>query len=96
MMPTNKSAITVITTTIAILAVSCVGTICFLAIKGIEVPPELNTLTGGLVGALTAMLVKTSPTETTKQPDSPPSNGAPTPVEVVNKPTDPVPTKEKL
>lgn len=88
---TNQSAITVIVSTIAILAVACVGTICLLSYFGTKVPPELNTLTGGLVGYLGAMLTKTSPTETIKQPDS----VNPAPVKVVNKISDPVPTKEE-
>ena len=87
---TNQTAITVITSAIAIMAVSCVGSVCVLAFYGVLIPPELNTLAGGLVGALTAMLVKTSPTETTKP--SPPDS--PTPVQVVNPPNDPVPTTE--
>jgi small neutral amino acid transporter SnatA (MarC family) len=83
---TNQTAITVITSTIAIMAISCVISICCLAFFGIPIPPELNTLAGGLVGALTAMLVKTSPTETIKS--------SPAEVQVVNPPTDPVPTVE--
>lgn len=90
---TNQSAITIITMTIALMAASCVGSVCFLSYAGIQIPPELNTLTGGLVGALTAMLVKTSPTETIKAAPIP-THAAPAPVEVVNKPSDPVPTIE--
>lgn len=44
----------------------CVATVCVLAFRGVQIPPELNTLTGGLVGSLASMLVKTSPTETQK------------------------------
>jgi len=82
--------------TIAVMAFSCVVSICTLAFYAIQIPPELNTLAGGLVGALTAMLVKTSPTETLKAPPAPPTlpNGA-TPVTVVNPPSDPVPTEEQ-
>jgi hypothetical protein len=89
---TNQTAITVITSTIAIMALLCVITICVLSYLGTKVPPELNTLTGGLCGALTAMLVKTSPTET---PSSPKLDAPPTPVQVVNPPTSPVPTEEQ-
>ncbi len=52
-----------------------------------------------ILGAISGMLVKTAPTETTKQPlptapqASLPANGV-TPVQVVNPPTDPVPTVE--
>jgi hypothetical protein len=85
--PTNKTAITIIITTLAGCAGLCVLSICILAYMAIQIPPELNTLTGGLVGALSAMLAKTSPAETTAQP-----NGGPTPV--VNPPSEPVPTEE--
>jgi len=87
---TNQTAITIITMTIAIMAFSCVASICVLAFYGIEIPPELNTLAGGLVGALTAMLVKTSPTETVK----PRNPDVPTPVSVVSSVQDPVHTEE--
>jgi hypothetical protein len=88
---TNQTAITMITGTIAIMALLCVVTICVLSYLGVTVPPELNTLTGGLCGALTAMLVKTTPTETPKTPNP----DAPAPVTVVNPPSDPVPTTEQ-
>jgi hypothetical protein len=95
-MPTNKTVITVIISTIAGSAAMCVLSICLLSYWQLQIPPELNTLTGGLVGALTAMLVKTSPTETTKAPDggTPPANGVATPVTVENTPSNPVPTAE--
>jgi hypothetical protein len=90
-MPTNSTVITVITSTIAAMCLGCVATVCALSYWAIQIPPELNTLTGGLVGAVTAMLVKTSPTET--QPQTPkPNPSVTTPVEVVNKPSEPVPT----
>ncbi len=95
--PTNQTAITIITGTIALMAASCVGSVCFLAYRGIQIPPELNTLTGGLVGALTAMLVKTSPTESVRQTAQlpVPSATTPTPVTVVNEETNPVPTTDE-
>ncbi len=89
-MTNNQTAITMITGTIAIMALACVVTICVLSYLGIKVPPELNTLTGGLCGALTAMLVKTTPTETPKAPNP----DAPAPVTVMNPASDPVPTTE--
>lgn len=91
---TNKGQIYIIVCAIAILAVICVVTVCVLSYLQIKVPPELNTLTGGLVGYLAAMLVKTSPTETLKSPPAAPvvPNGASTPVTVVNPPSAPVPT----
>ncbi len=88
---TNQTAITVITSTIAIMALTCVFSVCVMAFYGVNIPPELNTLTGGLVGALTAMLVKTSPTETVKP--APAADGV-TPVQVMNTPAAPVPTEE--
>ncbi len=89
-MTNNQTAITMITGTIAIMALCCVVTICVLSYLGVKVPPELNTLTGGLCGALTAMLVKTTPTETAKTP----TLDAPAPVTVMNPASDPVPTTE--
>jgi len=68
-MPTNKTVINIIIATLAGCAALCVFSVCLLSYQGIQIPPELNTLTGGLVGALTAMLVKTSPSETTKTVD---------------------------
>lgn len=65
-MPTNKQAIDWITRTIAVLAFACVVTICVMSYLGKQIPPELNTLTGGLVGSLGSMLVKTTPTEDKK------------------------------
>jgi hypothetical protein len=97
---TNQTPIVVITTTAAFLAAMCVWTICWLAYKGIQIPPELNTLTGTLCGYLTGTLTKTTPTETTRQttPLHVPSGGSPTPLpdplEVVGLGGGPVKTKE--
>lgn len=99
----NQAAITVITSTLAVMAFMCVITICVISFAGQKVPSELNTLTGTLCGALTAMLVKTSPTETVKAmptpppmppPPQPPEPDEPVAVQVVNTPNDPVPTEE--
>lgn len=88
-MPSNKAAIDWITRTLATMGAFCVVTVCILAIRGIQIPPELNTLTGGLVGSLASMLVKTSPTETSP---TPPVNGtgtgAPVDVNITNPPED--------
>ena len=89
---TNKTTITVITTTVALMAFVCVGSICALAYWGIQIPPELNTLTGTLCGGLTGMLVKTAPTETSRQAPATGVQSGVTPVQVVNEPKDPVPT----
>ncbi len=93
---TNQFPISVITTTAAFLAAMCVWTICWLAYKGIQIPPELNTLTGTLCGYLTGTLTKTTPTETTRQP--PPALSTsfdnPAPVKVISTEKDPVHTEE--
>ena len=89
MNPTNRIPINVIIGTLAFCAGICVCSVCFLSYSAIQIPPELNTLTAALVGALTAMLVKTSPTEGGKPPGS-----GPTDVQVINPPSDPVPTVE--
>jgi len=98
---TNKGQIYIIVCTIVFLSACCVLTNCYLSLSGKEPPQAFTLLTGGLVGALTSMLVKTTPTETTKAPPQqpnpppplPPSN-EPTKVVVENQPDDPVPTTE--
>ncbi len=92
---TNKTTITVITSTVAVMAFVCVVSICALAYYAIQIPPELNTLTGTLCGGLTGMLVKTSPTEATRQPPVMGVHSGATPVQVMNEPTEPVPTTEE-
>lgn len=77
----NKSTITTVTSTLCALASIAVAAVCVLAYMSRQIPPELNTLAGGLVGALTAMLVKTSPTSTL--PDKPAET------KIVNTPDDP-------
>lgn len=93
-MPTNRLTIGLIVGTISLLATIAVSTIAFCSFKGIEIPPELNTLAGGLVGALGSMLVKTSPSEGTKSASPTPNGDEPTEVKVVNEPADPVKTEE--
>lgn len=83
-MPTNQAAIDWITRTIATLGFICVVTVCTLAFFGKQIPPELNTLTGGLVGSLASMLVKTTATEDKSRVQD---------VQVVNEKKDPVPTE---
>jgi hypothetical protein len=70
----------------------CVIANCYLAYTGQDSPQSLTLLTGGLVGSLSAMLVKTSPTQTLHPPPVP--GGTPPEVVVVNKPEDPIPTTE--
>ncbi len=88
---TNKSAITIVTTTIAGLAFLCVLTVCVISYMQREVPKDLGLITTGLVGGLLTMLTKTSPTETPKAPNP----DAPAPVTVMNPASDPVPTTEQ-
>jgi hypothetical protein len=92
---TNQTPINVVTMTVAFLAAICVWTICWLAYKGIQIPPELNTLTGTLCGYLTGALTKTTPTETQRQPiPLSPSVDNPIPVKPITSVADPVHTEE--
>lgn len=59
---TNERAIGQIVFTIAALATMCVLTICCLSAMNFAIPDVLSNLTSALIGALTAMLVKTTPT----------------------------------
>jgi hypothetical protein len=95
-MTTNQTPINVVTMTVAFLAAICVWTICWLAYKGIQIPPELNTLTGTLCGYLTGALTKTTPTEITRQPlpNPPTTSDNPLPVRPVTSIADPVHTEE--
>ena len=90
-MPTNQAAIDWITRTLAVMGFVCVTTVCILSYCGTQIPPELNTLTGGLVGSLASMLVKTTPTDAPK-----PAGGSDTPAEVsiVQPDNQPVPVTE--
>jgi hypothetical protein len=90
---TNQNVITYVTGTVCALAFICVITFCILCFKGIEVSQAFSLLTGGLVGSLTSMLVKTTPTETTKQP-APTSTDNPLPVKPITSVADPVHTEE--
>jgi hypothetical protein len=81
-MANQNAAILWIIRTLACLAALSVTTVCVLAYRGTQIPPELNTLTGGLVGALSSMLVNTK------------SSDRPAPVEIKQPEGDPVPVKE--
>lgn len=50
---------------LVVMAVFCVATNCYLAYIGKDSPQSLTLLTGSLVGSLSTMLVKTSPTQAT-------------------------------
>lgn len=86
---TNKAIIVTVTTTLCALAAACVAAVCYISFTGGKVPPELNTLTATLVGAIAAMLTKTAPSEQT-----PAVEAGVKKVEVVNKPDKPVQTEE--
>jgi hypothetical protein len=98
---TNKNVIFIIIVTLALNATIGLSTLAYCLVMKIEPNQVLLTafisIITGLLGIIGGMLTKTSPTETTKQPlpnppTPPPTNENPTPVEVVNAPTDPVPT----
>jgi hypothetical protein len=59
---TNQESISTIIRTLAVLAILCVLTICCLSAMSFTIPEILSNLTSSLIGALTAMLVKTTPT----------------------------------
>ena len=102
---TNKGVILVIVLTLAVNATIGMATLAYCLISQTEPNAALLTafvaIVNFVLGAISGMLVKTSPTEATKQPlpnppsPPPPTNDNPTPVQVVNQPTDPVPTEEQ-
>ena len=79
---------------IIVMAIGCVGTNCWMALNKMEPPQAFTLLTGGLVGSLSTMLVKTSPTNTTPESPKPTLHGTPMPVNVISSETDPVHTEE--
>jgi hypothetical protein len=99
---TNKGVIFVVVSTLAFNATVGMSSLAYCLILKIEPNVTLLSIFVNIVtflfGAVAGMLVKTSPTETTKAPAPLPStNGAtvggpPAKVEVVNQPNDPVPT----
>jgi hypothetical protein len=95
---TNKSAITIVVFTLAINATIGVTTLAYCLTSGRELNVALLTAFVGIVnyvlGAVSGMLVKTSPTETTKSPESQPPSSGVLQAEIINKPTDPVNTAE--
>ena len=102
---TNKGVILVIVLTLAVNATIGMATLAYCLISQTEPNAALLTafvaIVNFVLGAISGMLVKTSPTEATKQPlpnppsPPPPTNDNPTLVQVVNQPTDPVPTEEQ-
>ena len=82
-MESNHSIIRSIIWTLCLLAVIAVTTVCVMSFKGLTIPPELNTIAGGLIGTIGGMLVKTTPT-----------SSAPTQTKIVNSEKDPVNTTD--
>jgi len=98
---TNKSVIILVVLTLAFNATVGMCALGYCLVFKIEPNVTLLSIFVNIVtflfGAVAGMLVKTSPTETTKQPlpnppTPQPTSDNPTPVEVVNAPSDPVPT----
>ncbi len=101
---TNANVILIIVLTLGINGTIGMATLAYCMIYKVEPNTTLLTAFVGMVnfilGGLAGMLVKTSPTEATKQPlpqppHPPPTTETPTPVQVVNQPTNPVPTTEE-
>lgn len=78
---TNRPTINWVTRTLCTLGLVLGGTVAALPWFDKAVPSELNTLAGIVIGGLLSMLTKSTPTP-----------AGPTPVNVTNKPSDPVPT----
>ena len=99
---TNKGVIFVVVSTLAFNATVGMSALAYCLIFKIEPNVTLLSIFVNIVtflfGAVAGMLVKTSPTETTKAPSPlPQTNGVtatPAKVEIVNQPNDPVPTTE--
>ena len=96
----NMRIIMIVVTTLSVNATIGLSALGYCVVFGIKPDQVLLTayisIITGLLGIIGGMLTKTSPTETTKAiipPLFPPT--APTPVQVVNEPADPVPTKEE-
>lgn len=62
-MESNQGTINWVTRTLCILAFILGSAICLLAYFKIEIPSELNTLAGIVIGGLLSMLTKTTPTQ---------------------------------
>lgn len=65
------------------------ATVCYLTIQGLDVPSQLETIVGGLLVGVPALLAKTY---RDAQPE--PTLDEPTPVEVISSPEQPVVTSE--
>ncbi len=92
-MPTTSlRIITIVVCTIGLLSLICVGTLAYCMICSVQVPEGLNAaftgVTGGLVGALTGLLVNTRSPHAGEDESS-------IPVTVQNTASQPVPTTER-
>ena len=95
---TNKTVIFLVVLTLAVNATIVVATLAYCLATGRELNAALLTAFVGVgnyvLGAISGMLVKTSPTEATKATPVQSTSDNPTPVQVVNTPNSPVPTEE--
>lgn len=96
---TNKAIIFVVVLTLAINVTLIMSALLYCLILKVE--PNTALLTGTIamanyiLGVISGMLVKTSPSEATKAVNpNLPNGGIPPEVTVVNKPDEPVPTTE--
>jgi len=93
---TNKSIITWVVVTLAANATIGILTLSYVLISGRTLDPVIFTafvaIVNYILGVLSGMLAKTSPTEATKA--SLPSSGSPTEVKVMSTPKDPVHVEE--
>ncbi len=94
---TNMRIIMIVVTTLCVNATVGLSVLGYCLVFGVKPDQVLLTafisIITGLLGIIGGMLTKTSPTETTKIATVPPLT--PTPVKVVNIPSDPVPTEEQ-
>ena len=104
---TNQNLIFAVIGAAIVMALSFVGALEYLVISGVQDVNEkifaaflatgssvLSFMFGVLVNTRTAPPSTTTETTITTKPEPPPIQTTPTQVEVVNKPSDPVPTEE--
>lgn len=97
---TNMRIIMIVVITLALNATLGISTLAYCLVMKIEPNQVLLTtflsIVTGLLGLIGGMLTKTSPTEATKVAPitTAPTPESPTPVQVVNQPTEPVPTED--
>jgi len=97
---TSKRIITIVVATLAIISILTIGTLSVILIMGAKPDPTLLTAYVGIAGSsltgLTALLANTrsTPGTDTDMPKGTIIQDTPTPVQVVNQPSEPVPTEE--